>query len=43
MSGPTIPELAAVVDQQKIIDRATVNAWHDQRVVEGLRATGRHN
>ncbi|WP_406423130.1 isochorismatase family protein [Streptomyces sp. NBC_00842] len=42
MWGPTIPELVqALPAGQKIIDRSTVNAWHDVRVREAIEATGR--
>ncbi|MER5930163.1 isochorismatase family protein [Streptomyces sp. NPDC002054] len=42
MWGPTAPELAHVLPPgQKIIDRSTVNAWHDGRVREAIEATGR--
>lgn len=42
MWGPTFPELAdALPAGQKIIDRSTVNAWHDDRVREAIEATGR--
>ena len=42
MWGPTIPELAAVLPADlTVIDRSTVNAWDDPRVVEAVRATGR--
>ncbi|TWF82282.1 nicotinamidase-related amidase [Pseudonocardia hierapolitana] len=42
MWGPTIPELAAVLPADlPVIDRSTVNAWDDPRVVEAVRATGR--
>ncbi|MER5850480.1 isochorismatase family protein [Streptomyces sp. NPDC002012] len=42
MWGPTIPELVqALPGEQKIIDRSTVNAWHDDRVREAIEATGR--
>ncbi|WP_406499809.1 isochorismatase family protein [Streptomyces sp. NBC_00846] len=42
MWGPTIPELVqALPGGQKIIDRSTVNAWHDDRVREAVEATGR--
>ncbi|NBM15252.1 hydrolase [Streptomyces sp. GC420] len=40
-SGPVMPELAAVFPGQEIIDRTTMNAWEDDRVVEAVRATGR--
>ena len=42
MWGPTVPELVAALPAgQKIIDRSTVNAWHDDRVREAIEATGR--
>ena len=42
MWGPTVPELVeALPAGQKIIDRSTVNAWHDDRVREAIEATGR--
>ncbi|WP_344118575.1 isochorismatase family protein [Streptomyces blastmyceticus] len=42
MWGPTTPELVeALPAGQKIIDRSTVNAWHDDRVCEAIEATGR--
>ncbi|MEU6264913.1 isochorismatase family protein [Saccharopolyspora shandongensis] len=42
MWGPVIPELAAVLpDGLEVIDRSTVNAWDDPRVVGAIRATGR--
>ncbi|MFD4953857.1 isochorismatase family protein [Streptomyces sp. NPDC058451] len=42
MWGPTTPELVqALPAGQKIIDRSTVNAWHDDRVHEAIEATGR--
>ncbi|MEU6269902.1 isochorismatase family protein [Saccharopolyspora shandongensis] len=42
MWGPVIPELAAVLpDDLDVIDRSTVNAWDDSRVVGEIRATGR--
>ncbi|MER5791138.1 isochorismatase family protein [Streptomyces sp. NPDC001980] len=42
MWGPTTPELVeALPAGQKIIDRSTVNAWHDDRVREAVEATGR--
>ncbi|WP_406514948.1 isochorismatase family protein [Streptomyces sp. NBC_00873] len=42
MWGPTIPELVqALPAGQKIIDRSTVNAWHDVRVREAIEAAGR--
>ncbi|MFD9815579.1 isochorismatase family protein [Streptomyces sp. NPDC059080] len=42
MWGPTAPELVeALPADQKVIDRSTVNAWHDNRVREAVEATGR--
>jgi nicotinamidase-related amidase len=42
MWGPVIPELAAVLPaDQQVIDRATVNAWADERVRAAVEATGR--
>ncbi len=42
MWGPTIPELAAVLPPDlEIIDRSTVNAWHEPRVRAAIQATGR--
>lgn len=40
--GPLIGELAEVLpDGAKVIDRSTVNAWHDDRVRERITSTGR--
>ncbi|MET7906642.1 isochorismatase family protein [Streptomyces sp. NPDC005355] len=42
MWGPLIPELAEVLPQgTDVIDRSTVNAWHDSRVHDRIKATGR--
>ncbi|BDM74716.1 hydrolase (plasmid) [Streptomyces nigrescens] len=42
MWGPTTPELVeALPAGHKIIDRSTVNAWHDDRVREAIEAAGR--
>ncbi|MFJ9680556.1 isochorismatase family protein [Streptomyces sp. NPDC101194] len=42
MWGPTAAELVqALPARQQIIDRSTVNAWHDDRVREAIEATGR--
>ena len=42
MWGPTIPELAeALPPGLEIIDRSTVNAWHEPRVKAAIQATGR--
>ncbi len=40
-SGPLFPELQAVFPEQKPIDRSTMNAWEDQRVVDEVKKTGR--
>ncbi len=40
--GPLAPELSeALAADQRVIDRTTVNAWHEPRVREAVRATGR--
>jgi nicotinamidase-related amidase len=42
MWGPLIPELReALPSGQEVIDRSTVNAWHDERVRNAVRAIGR--
>jgi nicotinamidase-related amidase len=42
MWGPLIPELRAVLpEDQHVIDRSIVNAWHDDRVRDAIKATGR--
>ncbi|MFF8913300.1 isochorismatase family protein [Streptomyces sp. NPDC015032] len=42
MWGPTAAELVqALPAGQEIIDRSTVNAWHDDRVREAIEATDR--
>ncbi|MFV5993753.1 isochorismatase family protein [Streptomyces sp. NPDC056231] len=42
MWGPLIPELTKVLPQgTDVIDRSTVNAWHDSRVHDRIKATGR--
>ena len=42
MWGPLIPELAkAIPSDLDVIDRSTVNAWHDSRVRDQIKATGR--
>jgi nicotinamidase-related amidase len=43
MWGPLIPELADVLRGLQGIERTTVNAWDDKRVVEAVKATGRKN
>lgn len=42
MWGPLIPELLEALPRgQEVIDRSTVNAWHDERVRDAVRAIGR--
>ena len=41
MWGPTIPELKAVLGDDDILDRSTVNAWDDERFVAEVNNTGR--
>src|ERR1700741_760864 len=41
MWGPLIPELADVLRGVQGIERTTVNAWDDKRVVDAVKATGR--
>src|SRR6202008_3074874 len=41
MWGPMIPELAEALAGTKVIERTTVNAWHEPRVVAAVKATGR--
>ena len=41
--GPLIPELAEVLHGLPIIERTTVNAWDEKRVVDAVKATGRRN
>jgi nicotinamidase-related amidase len=43
MWGPLIPELAEVLRGVKTIERTTVNAWHEKRVVDAVKAAGRKN
>ena len=38
---PTIPELAGLLENDKPIDRTTVNSWEDTEFLEAVRATGR--
>lgn len=40
-SGPLIPQLADLWPDTEFIDRSTMNAWEDQRVVDAVKATGR--
>src|ERR1700757_958350 len=41
MWGPLIPELADVLRGVKTIERTTVNAWDEKRVVDAVKSTGR--
>ncbi|CAB3809118.1 putative hydrolase YcaC [Paraburkholderia caffeinitolerans] len=43
MWGPMIPELAAVLASHTVIERTTVNAWDEPRIVEAVQATGRQH
>ena len=38
---PTIPELAGLLQNDKPLDRTTVNSWEDTEFLEAVRATGR--
>jgi Isochorismatase family len=38
---PTVPELAALLDDSPQLDRTTVNSWEDTEFVQAVRATGR--
>jgi len=38
---PTLPELAALLTDDKPLDRTTINAWEDIEFVQAVRATGR--
>src|SRR4051812_11135682 len=39
--GPTLPELAELLQAYPPLDRTTVNSWEDTEFVEAVRATGR--
>jgi nicotinamidase-related amidase len=39
--GPTIAELAELLEDDKPLDRTTVNSWEDTEFLEAVRATGR--
>jgi len=43
MWGPLIPELAKALPGVQGIERTTVNAWHEKRFVDAVKATGRKN
>lgn len=40
-SGPLIPEITSVFQNQKIIDRTSINAWVDANFRKAIEATGR--
>jgi nicotinamidase-related amidase len=39
--GPTIPELAQLLEEDKPLDRTSVNSWEDIEFLEAVRAAGR--
>ena len=39
--GPTLPELAGLLAEDKPLDRTTVNSWEDAEFLQAGRATGR--
>ncbi len=39
--GPTVPELAGLLADDKPLDRTTVNSWEDTEFLEAVRAAGR--
>jgi nicotinamidase-related amidase len=39
--GPTLPELAAELEDYEPIDRTAINSWEDVDFVEAVKATGR--
>ena len=39
--GPTLPELAGLLADDKPLDRTTVNSWEDTEFVQAVHATGR--
>jgi nicotinamidase-related amidase len=39
--GPTLPELAGLLADDKPLDRTTVNSWEDVEFVQAVHATGR--
>ena len=39
--GPTVPELASLLAEDKPLDRTTVNSWEDVEFLQAVRATGR--
>jgi nicotinamidase-related amidase len=39
--GPTLPEFAGLLEDDKPLDRTTVNSWEDTEFLQAVRATGR--
>ena len=39
--GPTLPEIAGLLTDDKPLDRTTVNSWEDIEFVQAVQATGR--
>lgn len=39
--GPTVPELAELLEDAPPVDRTTLNAWEDAAFLDAVRATGR--
>jgi nicotinamidase-related amidase len=39
--GPTLPELAGLLTDDKPLDRTTTNSWEDTEFVQAVHATGR--
>ena len=39
--GPTVPEVAGLLADDKPLDRTTVNSWEDVEFVQAVHATGR--
>jgi nicotinamidase-related amidase len=39
--GPTLPQLAGLLKDDKPLDRTTTNAWEDIEFLQAVRATGR--
>jgi len=39
--GPTLPELAGLLAEDKPLDRTTINSWEDVEFVQAVHATGR--
>jgi nicotinamidase-related amidase len=39
--GPTLPELAGLLTDDKPLDRTTTNSWEDIEFLQAVRATGR--